>query len=681
MADPQTITDLGKALASLNEEDVKELLTRFEENFRKLRISLGDLSKKATEAGTTIKEQFTGAYDEAKGSLEDLQSEIKLLQNIDFSLSKFDSFKNNLIKGFQEMYSSSIGEFAKIGAAWTGLGYSLSNLPQSKVAESFHKEATDITADSSYIKDFLGSLNIENAAIKNMIEWSNASFAAVDSVNKMETAFISIASKSGQFNMLLDQSGEKFDHLDDILLAYAEKMSDVGNATGLTAGQVSNLGLSLSKIPGSVADGKLTSSLKELVDISDGANGQLDELTAAIKLASGTGQSGAEVVEQLSRQYMILGTTGQTALEYISDISTVSKDLNLPLEMVADSTSRTTEALKFFGNTTESTLKVLGRFAPALRGMGLGPQAINEMTAAVTQNVTQMGLASRAFVSRSTGGPGGLRGGYQLELLKSQNKVDELEKLVEQSLKQQFGGKIVTLEEAAKDEGAARQLTKQVQLVTSGPTKVVDNEQQAYRLFEAMKGGLQDTKFDFGIDGLTANVDRGTAIQQSQLNALVMLNNQMERSIAIQSVKAKQISQQGVNFISEMIHPEDLGSETMMDYGAQQAVNNPVFGGEPEDIVIPDVDQRIDSFFDSVKEGWNSIKEGEFLNPILNGIGVPPAQLPSPVQTSSNQIHIDNVCPSCHQKEHKATLAMMDGKLIELEKGRSNINLTGTNLG
>lgn len=685
MADPSTgITDLSQALASLSDDDVRSLLTKFEDSFRKMGITLGDLESKAASAGKGLKNAFGDAFEAAKGDVEGLKKKLDdlfqdgIINNLDPSLRPFTTWANRIKSGFESIEDTSVGSLGIIGAKWLGLGAALSKLPEPRIAQAFHKEATDITADTSYIQDFLGSLDIKNESIKHLIEFSNASFKAVDSVNKMESALISTASKSGQFNSLLEATGDDFDRLDDVILAFSDEMADVGNATGLTAGQVSVLGLQLSKIPGSIAGGHLNTSLEQMTDLTAENGDRMNELTAAITLASGTGQNGADVIEQLTKQYMLFGTTGEDALTMVSDLSSASKDLGLPLDLVTEGTSRTTEALKFFGNTTESTLKVLGRFAPALRNLGLGPQAIQEMTSAITQNVAAMNLASESFLSRSTGGPGGLRGGFQIELLKSQGRLDDLEKLVEKSLLSQFGGKIVTLEEATKSEGAARQLTKQVQLVTQGPTKIVENEAQAYKLFEAMsKGMLGGTELNLGTKGLEENVARGTDIQNKQYNSLVQLNNQMERLIAIQNVKVKEVAQEGMNVVSGLIAPNDIGPEAQKQSAVGEASNTPVYGTTPELPALQDVDQKMDGIWEGIKSGITDVFNGNILNTVLGGLEVAPPQIPT-VPGSTTQVSINTVCPICHAKEHKTTLAMMDGKMQEVEKQRNTSNLTGT---
>jgi hypothetical protein len=120
-----------------------------------------------------------------------------------------------------------------------------------------------------------------------------------------------------------------------------------------------------------------------------------------------------------------------------------------------------------------------------------------------------------------------------------QGKMDEVQRKVEDSLRKQFGGRIVTLEEAAKDSRAAGQMTKQVQFLTQGPTKIAGSEAEAYRILEVMakgKGGGSAIKSPE--ESFKSALKTGDALQERQANALVKIQNLAQRQAELAAISA-----------------------------------------------------------------------------------------------------------------------------------------------
>jgi hypothetical protein len=114
--------------------------------------------------------------------------------------------------------------------------------------------------------------------------------------------------------------------------------------------------------------------------------------------------------------------------------------------------------------------------------------------------------------------------------------MDEVFADVEQTLKQMMGGQLVTLEQAATDQGAAAQMTKQVQMLTSGPLKIAGSEAEAFKILEAFsKGGMPSMEDVKGKpeDVLADTVKTGNQIQEHQLDALNVVRNEAEKQSVI----------------------------------------------------------------------------------------------------------------------------------------------------
>jgi hypothetical protein len=265
-----------------------------------------------------------------------------------------------------------------------------------------------------------------------------------------------------------------------------------------------------------------------------------------MKIGTGTGVGFSRTLEDISFQYLELGTSGKEALDYTARLSASSQTLRMPMENIRSYAEGAARSFRYLGDNTQSAINIFERFAPTLQKSGLGVRAISDLIGGVTSNISQMGIAQKSFLSSQTGGPGGLQGGYQIELLMKQGKVDEVYKKVEDSLRKQFGGRIVTLEEAAKDNRAAGQFTKQVQLLTQGPTKIAGSEQEAYKILDVLaKGGPEKAKplTDQG-GAFRSALETGDKLQERQVNILTQLENQTERGVQLASITAYNTTRQ-----------------------------------------------------------------------------------------------------------------------------------------
>jgi hypothetical protein len=95
-------------------------------------------------------------------------------------------------------------------------------------------------------------------------------------------------------------------------------------------------------------------------------------------------------------------------------------------------------------------------------------------------------------------------------------------------MEKQFGQRIVTLEEASQSESAANQMAKQIQLLTSGPLKMVNTQKEAIALLEAMAKGETKLEAPTKEEALNQAVERGNQIRHRQLNQLEIANNKLQ---------------------------------------------------------------------------------------------------------------------------------------------------------
>ena len=184
----------------------------------------------------------------------------------------------------------------------------------------------------------------------------------------------------------------------------------------------------------------------------------------------------------------------------------------------------------------------MGGFGTALKDSGIGPEGIAELVGNVTGVISKLDVAQRAFVSGQTGGAGGLAGGYELAYQMQEGNADEVGNKVMETLKNMMGGNLVTLDDARKDSGAAAQMAKQVQMLTSGPLAIAGNEGQAFKIIEAMSKGTSFAD-EMSVGGtpdaiLQTTVERGNKIQELQMNKLTEIHNVMKTTATVAALSA-----------------------------------------------------------------------------------------------------------------------------------------------
>lgn len=520
MAD--TLDSLKKELESLKDsiDSGKVAADKVDEAFTKIIEKVSKLGKSDAIA------EFTKNIQKTKEKVLDLASSLRDLSVKDVTdrlIKGFDIFKDSIEKarGQTEDLEKQIGKIALSTIA-------LNSLPTPKLFDSFKTGTESVAEMTESFDNFTKLLGVENNELVQRIrQFTEAS----DRVNRFQDSLYSAAAASGQLNQYLQET--KFDtDLDtrmDAVNAKMREMSkityDVAQANGLNMSTVSQYAAVLSRLPGAFDSVSDAAGTNALITTSTGASYQ--KLDAAIKIARASGQEVTSVLNYMVESQRNLNTSAQDSISNFAKMSTAAQNLNLPFDIMNKYVQSTADGFMYFKDNTNSLIDVMSRLGPAFRAANLSPEAIQKLTAGMVNNINQMSLAQRAFLAMQTGGSGGLRGGYEIELLKSQGKFAEIEKKVEESLRKQFGGRVITLQEAARDEGAARQLAKQVQLVTTGPTKVVGTEAEAYKLFEAMRSGITGEVVSSS-DALRQNLEIGDKIAEQSSNKLTDISNKLE---------------------------------------------------------------------------------------------------------------------------------------------------------
>lgn len=548
------------------------------------------------------------------GTIKDITS-TNLSSNLDVWSNSFKKLKESIFETDEEL-AVSAGKLLMLS------GIATRHLPLPEAFKSIGDAAAGANTQISQMLET--TLKLVGADLsskgKGIAGLLSANAERADFAKNFETGFLMAATASGEFSKSIKNIGEDFSGLSQKTESYSHLVTAVGDASGLSSAKVGEYAAMLRKIPGALDNfgGKSDKTVKDM-----------HYLDAAIKVSMGTGQSFETVIQDLAFSFDNFGTVGKTALEEVARMQRVSDAVGLPMSQMRQYTQASAKEFKLLGDNTQGAIDIMARFGPAFRESGMGPAAIQEVVQGITQGIGKMGTAQKAFLSAQSGGSGGLQGAFQIDLALQQGKLGEVYKKIEDNLKKQFGGNVVTLEQAAGNAQAAGQYQKQIQFLRSPAMGgIAQDQQSAMRILEAFskgKGGeLNKTLTPEKALGDSLKV--GEKLQERQGSLLVEINNWAERQAQIQSIIAYNTSRLAGNEGPLSGYLKDLsGTSSKEAKNIQPVIGQGLQGGQNVDNVIKQsytgaVD-KLDDLKDHVKKLFNNF--GEELQPKENILGPP----------------------------------------------------------
>ncbi len=511
-------------------KDSNDALTKMHENSLGLLQSIEDLG----EAGFNTFKIMTGGSREAVDNLGDLNEGV---MDIIGSLSLMALGAPTAFKG--------LDQYSKDAA---------SNISGSLTPE-FN---TLIDTISKFGKGLgLGEIPLLGAFQK----FVSTAGTSIDTVNNLETSLLALHGSSGDLTKVFTESGASESNLTNLTNEFNNSIVRTAQNTGASIPSIVAFTSSVLKIP------ELYNNI-----ISTNLSGNISYVEAAMKVARGTTQDYNDVLEVTRNQYENMNIKGQSSLELMSRMYGVSQSLGIPFNYISGQIKSVSEQFKFLGDNTQGALNIIDGLGKKLLDSGLGPKAVQELIGNVVTQLNSLDVAQKSLLSSITGGAGGLQGGFQIDELLAQGKVDEVYKKMEAALKQQFGGKVTTLKEGSESQSAAGQLQKEVSFLTQGPFgALVKSSGEAYKLLESFKSGAAPTQAkteDQLKEGLNKTVDTGREIDQLQYTELQKIASATE---ALRINSAQQVGLSGRTAISADLNKEQT-SEIPFRYSGK---NNP----------------------------------------------------------------------------------------------------------
>lgn len=537
------------------------------------------------------------------------------------ALAKFKEINSEIInnKDIFDKFSKSyitFRELTKTKDVFSGLNNSTATFGMVK------DQIESMGTEWKHLTDIMGKIpgaSAGGAMLTNIKD--NAGFG-----QKAEAQMISMLSAGGNLNKMFDAQGKLTVDLAASTAKYVNSMGAVGQANGMTLATTLKYADELHRVPG---------IMDETINMGTELGGNMSALSATMKVMSGSGQNIDQVMKAMNTAYANLGNPmgavvdkGQKGLTLFATMSTLSKDLNMQFGETAGFLGKVAEQFKFVGNNTEAAARVMVKFMDALRNTGLTSSASTDIIQGMIKSVGELTIGTKAFVSARQGGPGGFQGAMQMEKMNREGKSDEVMMMVLNTMKQQFGGRIVTSDEATQNQDNAAQFVKQREMMKSG---IFGNmvgtgpgaDEKATKLLDALASGDMGKAAKVGQTALQTVGMQGNNLQKESNTILNKIALSTERSAAAAQLTAlvdlKKFLGSGNTTIKNMMEKDmRSGASTSGDKKTRNIENTTAEQGEEKILnmiqssykdLLESIDNGSDGAKKMVSEGLNRLEE------------------------------------------------------------------------
>lgn len=470
---------------------------------------LNDLLKNNTETAkenAKATQELSDVYKDFGDVLENLQ------KNAQGTLPKLFLDAKNPMASLQEtmakypqIAAAAVLATGKLNDAFKGLSGNLSDMTGFETYEKRHMQLVQfISGSKDQLSAASAALGMNPEKIKSdadkagisIVEFTTKTLQASRNQQLFNDTLLKTAATTGQLDVLKEQIN-KYGTLDAVGADYVQQLKQIQLNTGKSTEETLKYYTAMMKVPGMLdmvsseltnSEGSAVSFGEALITMSEGTQIPMETLTSQ--------------VNQLRDSFNVAlgkGSSGDEALKFLAAMDKASHDLGMSYETLRGHINTLASTFKMYGNTSQDLVKDLHQVSKALEATGLSAQNSGELAQKYIANINNLSLAQKAFISQQTGGPGGLQGAFDIDALLREGKFDEVFKKVQESMREQMGGDLVTLQQARESPEAASQYAKQITMLQQGPLgQFASTPAEAERLADAMAtGGIaQQTALD-----------------------------------------------------------------------------------------------------------------------------------------------------------------------------------------
>jgi hypothetical protein len=427
-------------------------------------------------ATSEVKNILGGFYDGLKKIGVDLTINQRLTEGQSAAFGVLATSVLGARKAFDNLNGVDTSRINTFTKQWTDLQAILNNSPGAKTAAGATQLLVDALIKGKAPMDQIKTAMAEGVAGLN--KYAASFFEGADNASRLQETIASLAARTGGLNEVFRAAGPNLSNLNQLTENYQKAINDANSATHVGVDIMEQYYAQISAIPGA-----MQATVKSATDSTK----NVSLLTAATQYSIGAHRDMKDVVEDLRTAFRDYNITGDEALQFTARMTEINNKFGVELSDVRGALMSTAENFKMFGNEAEGAARMMNQYLGALESTGISGAVALDVVKGMTEGIKGMSIAQKSFLSAQTGGAGGLMGGFQIEKLMRDGKMDEVMAKVKTTLTRQMGP-LVSVDEAANDPAAAARLVKQRAMLMQGPLgKFAGDEQSASRIIEGMK--------------------------------------------------------------------------------------------------------------------------------------------------------------------------------------------------
>lgn len=478
-----------------------------------------------------------------------------------------------------------------------------------KAIETIVSKMVNLGATTKQVGAVMGDLK------KGVVDSAAAFFTSADNVVRLQNSFMQMTIQGTGAKALFDGIpgvlagvGDNFQNISEVTSKYSDVLARSTTFLGGNREEAAQYMAQINRMPG---------GLKALLGPTDGVLQGTDLLVDSMQLAIGAGRKQEEVFNDMSKAMTEYSTSGTDALRFSARMTEVADALGAQVHDVQGALFESADAFKMFVSNGADATKMTQGMADAMKNyvgqltsVGVPAQNAIGMFKQYTSVMSSMTLGQQAFVSSMSGGPGGLRGAFQMDAAIKSGKFEEVRQQVESTIKK-MTGPIVSLDEAQKSEGAAAQYTRQIQLLQSGPLgAMAKTRPEAEALLQAMKegkklpaGGGKDVNQSM-LDTMTHGEkwQKGTYTKAAEMAASL-------KNMENKAGQANLRTARGLTAADGMMGGGGGGTGAGITAGQERLRSHLAAATSMQSDVMKDAGQSVSSFASDVEDGIKSFRE------------------------------------------------------------------------
>lgn len=377
---------------------------------------------------------------------------------------------------------------------------------------------------------------------------------SADNTYKLSAAYMHQMAATGMLSKVYEKAGSDLGNMNAVMDEQSTMLGNVGMATHKLPRDVNEAFNGFMRIPGAI---------DSVIKVAGVAGGSLNGLTAALKLADGTGRNVVDVNRDLSQATKLFTKDTKDSqenmgksMEFTARFTELSTKLNISFDTMHEGLTNATSSMMQYTNAgkdafkmTEGVAGMMNEYAKGLMDAGMSADQATKTIGGMSDTMGKLNTAQRAYLSAQSGGPGGLTGAAQIgEMIRTGN-IEGIKQKVMETMKKQFGS-IVTQEDVATGKGSASQFERQKMMLQQGPlgglAKTELGATQMLDMLKAKETGKAGSTTPLDPMGLSKAINQGSKWEEKSAGALddiVQNTNSIALSVGANNLTIVQRSQ------------------------------------------------------------------------------------------------------------------------------------------